>query len=71
MISDPMYNVFTSLLIKKENSTNTSDKIQIMMFLNEIELKIFELARINKISSNNVNYENNLNLIIFIHSTNT
>ena len=55
MISDPYYNVFTSLLIKKENSAELSDKIQIMMFLNEEEIKIFELSRINKNQSNEVN----------------
>lgn len=55
MISDPNYDVFTSLFIKKENSTDLSDKIQIMIFLNEAEIKIFELARINKNQSNEVN----------------
>lgn len=54
MISDPKYNVFTCLLIKKENSSNLQDKIQIMMFLNESEIKIFELARIYKNSTDDV-----------------
>ncbi len=55
MISDPKYSVFTSLLVKKENSAELSDKIQIMLFVNEAEIKIFELARINKNKSNEVN----------------
>ncbi len=46
MISDPIYIVFTCLLIKKE----ILDKLQIMMFLSETEIKIFELLRINTLN---------------------
>lgn len=45
MISDSSYNVFTSLLFKKEKPIQQNDTIQIMIFLNESEIKIFELRR--------------------------
>jgi len=62
MISDPNNNVFTSLLIIKENSVELSDKIQIMMFLSEVEIKIFELAKINLKQSNEVNQISQINI---------
>lgn len=66
MISDPEYNVFTSLLIKKEYSSDISDKIQIMIFLNELELKIFELTRINKNRPNEVSESKHIIQIIIL-----